>query len=196
MSHASLLAGTAALLVATGAAAQSAPPSADEQIAAAVLAAPAGLRADATVWGYAPDGKFQKLREGRGELVCLGNTPGADRFHVVCYHKSLEPFMARGRSLRAQGVSGAWADSLRFAEARAGRLRLPRHAAILYALSGPPDSFDPTTGTAPAAEPSFMVYLPYATGASTGLTPTPLDRGPWIMDAGTPMAHVMFQRGM
>ena len=132
MHHVLLLAGTATLLVAPGAGAQSQPPDAEQQIAAAVLAAPAGLRADATVWGYAPDGKLVKLRKGRGELVCLGSTPGADRFHPVCYHKSLEPFMARGRALRAQGVSGAWADSLRFAEVRKGRLRLPRHAAMPF----------------------------------------------------------------
>ena len=89
-----------------------------------------------------------KLRQGQGDLICLASDPKAEKFHVACYHRSLEPFMARGRALRARGVTGDRVDSVRFAEARAGKLRLPRHAAMLYSLSGPRDSFDPATGTA------------------------------------------------
>ena len=104
--------------------------------------------------------------------------------------------MARGRALRARGVTGDRVDSLRFAEARAGKLRLPRHPALLYSLTGPPDSFDPTTGTAPKAQPLFVVYIPYATAASTGLSAAPLEGSPWIMHPGTPKAHIMFKPTM
>ena len=187
-------------LVAPGAGAQSQPaaasptppPSAEQQIAAAVLAAPADMRADATVLGYAPDGHFTTLRQGHGALTCLASDPKGDRFHVACYHRSLEPFMARGRALRAHGVTGDRVDSVRFAEVRAGKLRLPRHPAMLYSLTGPPDSFDPATGTAPKAKPLFVVYIPYATAASTGLSAAPVEGGPWIMHPGTPKAHIMF----
>jgi hypothetical protein len=168
------------------------PLSAEQQIAAAVLPAPEALRAGATVLGYGPDGRFTKLRQGQGELVCLASDPMAEKFHVACYHRSLEPFMARGRALRARGVTGDRVDSVRFAEARAGNLRLPRHAAMLYSLSGPRDSFDPATGTASKAQPLFVVYLPYATAASTGLSAKPVEGGPWIMHPGTPKAHIMF----
>jgi hypothetical protein len=168
----------------------------EQQIAAAVLAAPESLRAGATVLGYGPDGRLTKLRQGRGQLVCLANDPKGEKFHVACYHRSLEPFMARGRALRAHGVTGDRVDSVRFAEARAGKLRLPRHAAMLYSLSGPRDSFDPATGTASKAQPLFVVYLPYATAASTGLSAKPVEGGPWIMHPGTPKAHIMFTPGM
>src|ERR1700694_1205749 len=109
------------LLAAGGAGAQSQPtapadstalPSAEQQIAAAVLAAPQDMRADATVLGYAPDGHFTKLRQGRGALICLASNPKSERFHVACYHRSLEPFMARGRALRAKGVTGDRVDSV------------------------------------------------------------------------------------
>ena len=169
---------------------------ADQQIATAVLAAPEAMRAGATVLGYAPDGHLKRLRQGSGELVCLAANPTAEKFHVACYHRSLEPFMARGRALRARGVTGDRVDSLRFAEARAGKLRLPRHPALLYSLTGPPDSFDPTTGTAPKAQPLFVVYIPYATAASTGLSAAPLEGSPWIMHPGTPKAHIMFKPTM
>jgi len=186
-----------------GAQSQSAPPdssmvplSAEQQIAAAVLAAPETMRAGATVLGYAPDGRFMKLRRGPGELVCLASDPKAERFHVACYHRALEPFMARGRSLRAHGVTGDRVDSVRFAEARAGKLRLPRHPAMLYSRTGPRDSFDPATGAAPKARSLFVVYIPYATAASTGLSAAPVEGGPWIMHPGTPKAHIMFERQM
>ena len=169
---------------------------AEQQIAAAVLAAPETMRAGATILGYAPDGRLKRLRQGSGDLVCLAGNPKAEKFHVACYHRSLEPFMARGRALRARGVTGDRVDSLRFAEARAGKLRLPRHPALLYSLTGPPDSFDQSTGTAPKAQPLFVVYIPYATAASTGLSAAPLEGGPWIMHPGTPKAHIMFKPRM
>ena len=104
--------------------------------------------------------------------------------------------MARGRALRAHGVTGDQVDSVRFAEVRSGKLRVPRHPAVLYSLTGPPDSFDPATGTAPKAQPLFVVYVPFATGRSLGLSTTPSEGAPWIMHPGTPKAHIMFQPGM
>ncbi len=168
---------------------------AEQQIAAAVLAAPKEMRDDATVWGYTAGGQFTKLRQGQGAMVCLSSDPKGEKFHVTCYHRSLEPFMARGRALRTQGVTGDKVDSLRLREARAGKLRLPRHPAMLYSLTGPPDSFDPVTGTAPNAQPLFVVYIPYATAGSIGLTAEPVKGAPWIMDPGTPKAHIMFIPG-
>ena len=175
---------------------RAAPPAAEQQIAAAVLPAPKDLRADATVLGYARDGHLTTLRRGKGALICLASDPKSDRFHVACYHRSLEPFMARGRALRAKGVKGDRVDSLRFAEIRSGKLAMPRHAAVLYSLSGPADSFDPATGTAPKAQPLFVVYVPFATEKSMGLSAAPVEGGPWIMDPGTPKAHLMFEPKM
>ena len=194
-----------ALLATPGADAQNQPaaavspttqPSAEQQIAAAVLAAPEDMRAGATVLGYGPDGHVKLLRQGRGALSCLATDPKAERFHVACYHRSLEPFMARGRVLRARGITGDRVDSVRFAEVRSGKLRVPRHPAALYSLTGPPDSFDPATGTALKARPLFVVYVPFATGRSMGLSTTPVQGAPWIMHPGTPKAHIMFQPDM
>ena len=168
----------------------------EQQIAGAVLAAPDSMRAGATVLGYAPNGHLTTLRKRRGELICLASDPKSDRFHVACYHKSLEPFMARGRALRAHGITGDEVDSVRFAEIRTGKLRLPSHPAVLYSLTGPAGSFDPSSGTAPRASPFFVVYVPFATQRSTGLSATPVEGGPWIMDPGTPKAHIMFEPGM
>jgi hypothetical protein len=175
-------------------AAAGAVPPAPQQIAAAVLPLPGDLRATATVMGYAPDGRFVTLREGNGAMTCLASNPRMDRFHVACYHKSLEPFMARGRELRAQGVTGDQVDSVRFREARSGKLVLPKQPAVLYSLTG--GSFDAAAGTASGARPLFVVYVPYATAESTGLSATAARGTPWIMMPGTPKAHIMFTPSM
>jgi hypothetical protein len=168
------------------------PPPASQQIAAAVLPLPEQFRTSATVLGYGAKGSLQELRKGTGPFICLASDPAGERFHVACYHRSLEPFMARGRELRARGVKGQQVDSVRFAEARAGRLQMPNQPAALYSLTGPAGSFDPKSGTAPKARPLFVVYVPNATPETTGLSPKPVEGSPWIMDPGTPKAHIMF----
>jgi hypothetical protein len=163
---------------------------ADDQIAAAVLPLPADARATATVLGYGADGKLTTLRKGTGSMICLADDPKEQRFHVACYHDSMEPFMARGRELRTSGVTGTQVDTVRFREAKAGSLKIPDHPSSLYSLTG--GTFDPATKTAPGARWLYVVYIPYATAASTGLSDKPQENAPWIMFPGTPKAHIMF----
>lgn len=167
-----------------------------QQITAAVTAAPAEFRDGATVLGYNDSRKLVTLREGKGDMVCLADDPNLEQFHVACYHKALEPFMARGRSLRAEGVKGEQVDTARFKEIKAGTLKMPSHPSSLYTLTGPPTSFDAATGKITGARWLYVVYIPGATGASTGLTEKPAPGVPWIMFPGTPKAHIMFFTGM
>jgi hypothetical protein len=182
-------------VLATAASAQTpAVPSADDQIAAAVLPLPAEARPTATVLGYGSDGKLTTLRKGTGTMICLADDPKIAAFHVACYHDAMEPFMARGRDLRTSGVTGPQVDSVRFREAKAGTLKVPNNPSSLYSLTG--GTFDPATKTAAGARWLYVVYIPYATGASTGLSEKPQGNAPWIMFAGTPKAHIMFTPGM
>jgi hypothetical protein len=163
-----------------------------QQIASAVLPLPKEFRDDAEVLGYkAASARLVQLRPGKGSFVCLANDPTAPRFHVACYHKSLEPFMARGRSLRASGVKDDQVDSARFREIRQGKLVMPRQPAALYSLTGAAGSYDAATNTAPGARPLAVIYISGATTESTGLTAVPVQGGPWIMYPGTPKAHIM-----
>jgi hypothetical protein len=185
-----------AVVHAQGSAAPPAPPAA-QQIAAAVLALPQEFRAGARVLGYAAGSReLTPLRQGTGPFTCLASEPGAQQFHVACYHQSLEPFMARGRALRASGVRGERVDSVRFAEARAGTLAMPAGAAALYSLFGAPDAYDAATNTVRSARALYVIYMPGATAASTGLSTQPATGTPWLMFPGTPKAHIMFQPRM
>lgn len=167
-------------------------PTAEQQIAAAVLALPEGMRAGAAVLGYHTPGHLVELRKGSNGMTCLSDDPSVPSFHVACYHESLEPFMARGRALRAEGVKGGMVDSTRFKEIKAGTLKMPTTPAALYSLSGEAGSWDPATNEVKGGRPLYVVYIAGATSASTGLPAQPAAGLPWIMFPGTPKAHIMF----
>jgi hypothetical protein len=165
-------------------------PSVDRQIAAAVSPLPAPLRANATVLGYRQDGRLVTLRKGSNDMICLADDPNQKQFHVACYHRSLEPFMARGRELKAQHKSREAIDSVRLSDIRTGRYAMPSKPAALYQYFAPRDSVD-AAGTINGASYLYVVYTPYATPQSSGLTASPLAGGPWIMYPGKPWAHIM-----
>lgn len=169
--------------------AQTLPP--EQQITAAVSPAPAELQEGAAVLGYTQDGQLTTLRTGTNEMVCLADDPSDERFHVACYHASLEPFMARGRELRAQNTPRDEIMRLREEEARAGTLQMPDHPAALYSYTGPAGSYDPATGEVSGASRLYVVYIPYATAEMTGLSPNASPGKPWIMNPGKPWAHIM-----
>lgn len=169
-------------------------PSPDVQIAGAVLAAPEDQRDRAGVLGFpaaANEGgdTLVLLRAGTGELLCLADDPGREGFNVACYHRSLEPFMARGRVLRREGVQGLERTSRRWQEIEAGALSMPDRPTTLHILEG--DSFDPGSGEVANPYRRWTIYIPGATTESTGLATTPSDSAPWLMMPGTPSAHIM-----
>jgi hypothetical protein len=177
-----------------GAGGAAAPWPAAQQIASAVLPVPAEFRASASVLGYGADGKLTTLREGTGSFVCLASDPKEKQFHVACYHRALEPFMARGRALRAQGITDrARVDSIRFAEVKSGKLAMPATGALYQLFGG---TFDAAAGTVSGSSPLVVVYIPHATAESTGLSAKPSETMPWIMFPGTPKAHIMFSPRM
>jgi hypothetical protein len=163
-------------------------PPAAEQIAAAVQAAPKDRRDGAEVLGYSPEGKLITLRKGTNDLICLADNPANDTFEVDCYHKDLEPFMARGRQLAEQGVKGMDRHKMRWKEVDDGKLAIPKQPRMLYVLTG--KSFDAATGTVAEAYLRWVVYVPYATPESTGLS-TKSSNEPWLMYPGTAGAHIM-----
>jgi hypothetical protein len=158
-------------------------------MAGAVLAAPEDRRAGAKVLGWDAAGKVVTLREGTNEIVCLADNPKVEGFSVACYHKDLDPFMARGRELTAQGITDdKQRDGMRFKEIDEKKLSMPKDA-FLTVMTG--KSFDAATGQVAEAYTRWVVYVPYATAATTGLPTRPAPGVPWLMDPGTAGAHIM-----
>ena len=167
----------------------------EQVVTAATLPLPTELRAGATVLALGADGNTTtRLRSGTNGMTCLGPVPGRADFHVACYQDAMEPFMARGRALRQSGVQGPQVDTVRFAEAAKGTLALPKQPASLYSLSG--GTFDTATGTVSGARALYVIYVPYATTQTTGISARPSGSSPWLMNPGTPKAHIMFTPSM
>ena len=177
---------------AVGALAQSPVPSPEVQIKSAVLAAPADKRDGAGVYGYNEAKELVWLRKATNDLICLADDPAQKGFNASCYHRNLEPFMARGRALKKEGKTPAEIMVIREKEVKSGKLKMPKQPSTLYAYSAPDENYDAATGEVKEGNFRYVVYIPYATAESTGLPLKPEAPGmPWIMDPGTHRAHIM-----
>ena len=167
-------------------------PNAEIQIRSALLAAPADKRDSATVFGYNNKNELVTLREGTNEIICVADDPAAKGFSVSSYHKDLQPFMQRGRELRKSGKSNEDIFATREKEAKSGQLILPKQPTTLYVFTAKDEDYDKTSGEVKNGYLRYVIYIPYATAQSTGLTEKPEQPGmPWIMHPGTHGAHIM-----
>jgi hypothetical protein len=167
-------------------------PAAEVQIKTAVLAAPTEDRDGAMVYGYSDKGDLIVLRHGSNEMVCLADDPNQKGFSASCYHKDLDPFMARGRDLKKEKKSYEESFKIREDEVKAGKLKMNKNPATLFVLSAADEKYNRTTGELTDTYLRYVIYIPYATPESTGLPVKPDAAGmPWIMDQGTYRAHIM-----
>lgn len=179
---------TITLLISLSASAETKIPSVYWQITTAVLAAQETERENATVMGYRSDGTLDVLRQGSNDLICLADDPNKKGFSVACYHKSLEPFMVRGRELRKEGKTEKEIFDTREEEAKSGKLKMPDRA-LLSVVTG---KVNPETQEVEDRFQRWVFYIPFATPESTGLPLAPqIPGGPWIMNPGTHRAHIM-----
>ncbi|MBE7641142.1 hypothetical protein GUB10_12435 [Salegentibacter sp. BLCTC] len=162
------------------------------QIKMAGLAAPEEDRANITVYGYDKEGKVVLLKEGSNNLVCIADDPGMNGISVSCYNKKLEPFMSRGRELKAEGKDMMERRAIRQKEVESGKLKMPDGPSMTYILTGKEANLNRETGELKDAKLRYVIYMPYATTEETGLPDKPHTPGmPWLMDPGTHRAHIM-----
>lgn len=162
------------------------------QIQTAVLAAPEMYRDNATVLGYNEIGELVTLRQGTNKMICLADDPNKEGISVACYGAELEPFMARGRALVAEGKTTQEKREIRKQEIEAGTLLMPTEPSMVYVLAGEETDYSEETGELLKSRIRYVLYKPYMTGESTGLPTKPQAPGmPWLMDAGTHRSHIM-----
>jgi hypothetical protein len=97
--------------------------------------------------------------------------------------------MARGRELSAQKMPNAKRSEIRFKEIEEGKLPMSKEPRTLYVLTG--TSFDAASGKVQDSYLRWVLYVPFATPQSTGLSTKASDGAPWLMGAGTAGAHIM-----
>jgi len=166
-------------------------PSVEIQIKTALLAAPDDKKEGAKVYGYDETGNFITLKEGANDYICVADDPNSDGISVACYPDKLEAFMARGRELTAAGKKGQERQDIRNKEIESGKIKMPKEGMLLI-YYGKQDGYDPKTGELTDGKFRYVIYTPNATTESTGLPDKPFAPGmPWLMDPGTPRAHIM-----
>lgn len=162
------------------------------QIKMALLPAPKDKKENAKVYGYNQKGDFVVLREGSNDMICLASDPSSEKLHVACYFAELEPFMARGRKLIQEGITGKERDEIRGKEIESGELMMPKGISTLFVYDADEGDFNPETGEVEKGRLRSVLYVPYLTGEESGLPTKPVGPGiPWLMDAGTHKAHIM-----
>ncbi len=163
-----------------------------QQVNMAVNAGPKEIRENATVLGYSEAGELITLRKGSNNFICISDNPGKPGFEVVCYPIDLEPFMKRSRELTSEGKNFKEKFDIRANEVEDGKLKMPDRPATLHILSGKDGKYDPDDNGVSNVNYRYVIYIPFATQESTGLSLSPNGPGhPWLMDAGTFRAHIM-----
>jgi hypothetical protein len=163
----------------------------EDLITTALMAAPEKSRSTSKVIGYNMAGEFVTLREGDNEFIVLADDPTKDGFNAACYHKNLEPFMARGRALRTEGKSSEEIFAIREEEMKSGKLKITP-GSTLHIYYGPNTMYDPETSAVDGAQMRYVTYIPWATSATIGIPEAPTaPNHPWLMNAGTHRAHIM-----
>ena len=158
--------------------------SADADVERTLLAAPASLRAEATILELRPDGSTAVLRGGSNGLICWDNEgrPGQMApLDVQCTAEANRPRLEQNHAFESAG--GTVAEILaRFERAEAdGTRALSVWGSIYYHVYG---------DSAQDYRNHTVVAVPYAT-RDLGF---PIARGPamlWLMEAGASGAHLM-----
>ena len=167
------------LALVAGAAAQTPDPAIDK----ALLAAPAQMKAGATVIKWKSDFTYDTLRKGTNRLVCYERpvAPGAQPFSVEC--TSIANLERVSQSLKTETIADPKARQTAFEEMeKAGKWTKPEFGSIFYNYTG---------ATEAAARSHATIAVPGATEKTLGMPESGTQGGAWIMNAGTSAAHIM-----
>jgi hypothetical protein len=149
----------------------------------ALIAAPAQLKAAATVIKWKPDYTYDTLKKGTNKLVCYDKSgmPSAQPFYVEC--TSLGNLDRVAQNLKFEAIADKAASKAAFDKAEADGTRVkPEYGSVWYHQMGP---------DAEHLRTHMTIAVPGATTQSTGLPSDNKSGGVWIMNAGTTTAHLM-----
>lgn len=155
----------------------------DAAIEKALLAAPAQMKAGATVIKWKSDFTYDTLRKGTNRLVCYERPEksGTPVFSVEC--TSIANLDRVSTSLKTEASVDAKDRQAAFeALERAGKWPKPEMGSIFYNFSGADQA---------TARSHATICVPGATTQSLGLPDTATQGGAWIMNAGSTAAHLM-----
>ena len=148
-----------------------------------LLAAPANLRAEATVIKWKPDQTYDTLKKGTNRMVCYDRSgfPQQQAFSIECTSLGNLPRAAQNLKFEALGDKAKTQAALDAAEKDGTRVK-PEFGSVWYHLQGADKDH---------ARAHMPIAVPGATQATLGLPENGRGGGVWIMNAGTTTAHLM-----
>ena len=149
----------------------------------ALLAAPAQLKAGATVIKWKADYTYDTLKKGTNRLVCYDKSgmPTAQPFMVEC--TSIANLDRVAQNLKIEAIPDKKASQAAFDAAEKDGTRVkPEFGSVWYHFMGPDQEH---------ARTHMTIAVPGATSQSLGLPDNNKSGGVWIMNAGTSTAHLM-----
>ena len=148
-----------------------------------LLAAPANLRAEATIVKWKPDHTYDTIKKGTNKLVCYDRSgfPGQQPFSIECTSLGNLARAAQNMKFEALGDKAKAQAGLDAAEKDGTRVK-PEFGSVWYHLQGPDKDH---------ARTHMTIAVPGATTATLGLPDNNRSGGVWIMNAGTTTAHLM-----
>ena len=149
----------------------------------AVLAAPANMRAGATVIMWKADFTYDTVKQGTNDLVCydISGKPTHPPFMVECTTKANLDRVAQNLKFESVGDKAKTQAMLDAAEKDGTRVK-PVYGSVWYHFMGPDQEH---------AHTHFTIAVPGATSQSLGLPNNPKQGGVWVMNEGTSTAHLM-----
>jgi len=150
----------------------------------ALLAAPANMKAGATVIKWKSDFTYDTLRKGTNRLVCYdksGQPNLPTPFMVEC--TSIANLDRAAQNMKFEAISDKKASQEAFDAAEKNGTRVkPEFGSVWYHIMGP---------DAEHTRKHVTIAVPGATKQSLGLPEDNKSGGVWIMNAGTTTAHLM-----
>jgi hypothetical protein len=149
----------------------------------ALLAAPANMKAAATVIKWKSDFTYDTLKKGTNRLVCYDKSgqPGAQPFMVEC--TSIANLDRAAQNMKFEAIPDKAARQAAFDAAEKDGTRVkPEFGSVWYHLMG---------ADAEHTRTHMTIAVPGATGQSLGLPENGQKGDVWIMNAGTTTAHLM-----
>ena len=148
-----------------------------------LLAAPANLRAEATIIKWKPDHTYDTIKKGTNRMVCYDRSgfPEQQAFSIECTSLGNLERAAQNMKFEALGDKAKTQAALDAAEKDGTRVK-PEFGSVWYHLQGADKDH---------ARPHMTVAVPGATQATLGLPENGRGGGVWIMNAGTTTAHLM-----
>jgi hypothetical protein len=166
-----------------------------EEIALALSAAPASLRAGAGVHVMTATG-YRKVRDTQNGLTCLVEQSRPDTQEPICWDPegtaTIMPAVLAAAEWRCAGADAATVERRVNEGFASGRFRPPSRAGVAYMMSAENYVFNGQSVI--HYHPHVMVYAPYVTNAMIGADMKDPYQ-PWVLNEGSPHAYIIVVPG-